>query len=218
MSTSGSTSPLSESASGSNSTSSSDLPLPDLDSPKTLEEAVEAYTDLALRDLAQVLGLDLDRLEEELRRHEMYTARKGHSLQRQRKRSQRSQTAAHDTKRQRTSSPLGQRRPSPLPPRPADPELVAIALRDKWSSSSPTDKSVHTHLGWAANSEDLEAHRTALKKGTGKPETQLERLTRKLVTPEPKSSQAASRREDARHKRPQGSSQGSDSQDKQTPK
>ncbi|KAI4126911.1 MAG: hypothetical protein LQ338_003488 [Usnochroma carphineum] len=190
------------------------------DSPQTLEEAVESNPDLALRDLAEALGLDLDRLEEGLRSYKVFASRQGQGPRHQHKRSQRSQTAAHDAKRQRPSFPTGQRRPSPPPPPPRDPELVALAFGEKSPSSSPAGTSVNTHLGWAANSEDFEAYQRALKEGTGKPETKLERLARRMVTRhslEPKTVQAAPRQTDARPEKPQGTSQGSDAQDKQTP-
>ncbi|KAL9019897.1 MAG: hypothetical protein Q9185_002839 [Variospora sp. 1 TL-2023] len=132
------------------------------DCPRTLEEAVESYTEMALRDLAEVLGLDIDRLDEGLRQFKEFSRIHRRGSQKQRKRSQNSLAAAQDIKRQRPSS-TQQRRPSSPLPRPGDPELLKFLLREKSSSPGASEPSVHTKLGWAVNSEQLEEYRAALK-------------------------------------------------------
>ncbi|KAL8978008.1 MAG: hypothetical protein Q9177_006512 [Variospora cf. flavescens] len=132
------------------------------DCPRTLEEAVESYTEMALRDLAEVLGLDIDRLDEGLRQFKEFSRIHRRGSQKQRKRSQNSLAAAQDVKRQRPSS-TQQRRPSSPLPRPGDPEFLELLLREKSSSPGASEPSVHTKLGWAANSEQLEEYRAALK-------------------------------------------------------
>ncbi|KAL8973457.1 MAG: hypothetical protein Q9197_002299 [Variospora fuerteventurae] len=132
------------------------------DCPRTLEEAVESYTEMALRDLAEVLGLDIDRLDEGLRQFKEFSRIHRRGSQKQRKRSQNSLAAAQDVKRQRPSS-TQQRRPSSPLPHPGDPELLKFLLREKSSSPGASEPSVHTKLGWAVNSEQLEEYRAALK-------------------------------------------------------
>ncbi|KAI4285303.1 MAG: hypothetical protein L6R35_004688 [Caloplaca aegaea] len=146
----------------SGSDSDSDKPSSDSDCPRTLEEAVESYTEMALRDLAEVLGLDIDRLDEGLRQFKEFSRIHRRGSQKQRKRSQNSLAAAQDVKRQRPSS-TRQRRPSSPLPRPGDPEFLEFLLGEKSSSPGASEPSVHTKLGWAANSEQLEEYRAALK-------------------------------------------------------
>ncbi|KAL9027781.1 MAG: hypothetical protein Q9196_003744 [Gyalolechia fulgens] len=170
--------------------SGSDGQSPDPDCPGTLEEAVESYTEMALRDLAEVWGLDVDRLDEELRRFKEFSRIHGRGSQKQRKRSPISLGAAQDVKRQRPSS-TRQNPPSPLYPTSADPELLKLLLSEKSSSPGMSEPSVHTQLGWAANSEEFERYQTARKEGkTWKPETGHERLLRltRRPTVEPKES------------------------------
>ncbi|KAL8645904.1 MAG: hypothetical protein Q9210_006448 [Variospora velana] len=143
-----------------NSGSGSDEPSSDSDCPRTLEEAVESYTEMALRDLAEVLGLDVDRLDEGLRQFKQFSRTRRRGSQNQRKRSQISLVAAQDVKRQRPSSTP---RPSPPYPPPADPEFVKFLLREKSSSAGASEPSVHTKLGWAANSAQFEEYQAALK-------------------------------------------------------
>ncbi|KAL8902642.1 MAG: hypothetical protein Q9207_004511 [Kuettlingeria erythrocarpa] len=139
--------------------SGSDEPSTDSDCPRTLEEAVESYTEMALRDLAEVLGLDVDRLDEGLRQFKEYSRIHRRGSQKQRKRSQISLVAAQDVKRQRPSST----RLSPPHPPPADPKLLELIFRDKSSSPRASEPSVHTTLGWAVNSEQFEEYQAALK-------------------------------------------------------
>ncbi|KAL8708016.1 MAG: hypothetical protein Q9225_007665 [Loekoesia sp. 1 TL-2023] len=188
--------------------SDSDDPLSDPGCSRTLEEAVELYSEMALRDLAEVLGLDMDRLDEGLRQYKEFSCRHGRGLQ-QRKRSQPSLVATHDVKRQRPYSPTQERRPSPLRPSTADPELLKLLLRDKSSSSPTSEPSLHTQLGWAANSVELEEYRKALKKEatTGKPEAQRDRGSGALPmrpSPEPKKSQGSSQRTDVQDQQASG--------------
>lgn len=183
------------------SMSDSDDPSSDSDCPRTLEEAVESYTEMALRDLAEVLGLDIDRLDEGLRQYKEFSRRHGRGLQKQHKRSQTFLVAIHDVKRQRPCPPKQERRPSSPRPRTADPELLKLLLRVKSSSSPKSEPSLHTQLGWAVNSAELEEHRKALRKEAtaGKPEAQRDRGSRALPTrpsPEPKKSQVSSQRTD----------------------
>lgn len=117
---------------------------------------------MALRDLAEVLGLDVDRLDEGLRQFKEFSRTHRRGSQKQRKRSQTSLVAAQDVKRQRPSS-TGQRPPSPPYPTPADPELLKLLFRNKSSSPSASEPSVHTKLGWAANSAQFEEYQAALK-------------------------------------------------------
>ncbi|KAI4174674.1 MAG: hypothetical protein LQ346_008207 [Caloplaca aetnensis] len=169
--------------------SSSDEASSDSDRPPTLKDAVESYPEMALRDLAGVLGLDVDRLDEALTQYREFSRIHGRGSQKQRKRSPVSLVAAQDVKRQRPSSSQ-QRGPSPPYPPPADPELIKLLLRDKSTSPGTSEPSFHTQLGWAANSEELENYRTALREGKNwKPEGAQDRQIRALTmrpSPEPK--------------------------------
>ncbi|KAL8896187.1 MAG: hypothetical protein Q9207_007832 [Kuettlingeria erythrocarpa] len=171
--------------------SSSDEASSDSDRPPTLEDAVKTYPEMALRDLAGELGLDIDRLDEALAQYREFSRIHGRASQKQRKRSPVSLVAAQDVKRQRPSSSQ-QRRPSPPALPPADPKLIKFLLRDKSTSPSTSEPSFHTQLGWAANSEEFEDHQAALREGKDwKREAAQDRQIRILTmrpSPEPKES------------------------------
>ena len=143
-----------------------DTPGSNLDSasPRTLEEAVEEFPEMALHDLAEVLGLDLDRLDQALRQYEDFAHKRQHGAQQQRKRSPTSLAVAHNTKRPRPRSLPRQSRPSPPALRYPDSEVIKGLLRYQSSSSPSLEPSEHMKLGWAVNSEALHEYQEAERK------------------------------------------------------
>ncbi|KAL8679404.1 MAG: hypothetical protein Q9186_004315 [Xanthomendoza sp. 1 TL-2023] len=117
--------------------------------PRTLEDAVALYPELALRELGEALGLDLDRLDEKLRQYDEFSIH-SRALYQPRKRASHSPSLSENVKRQRPLPLSKQKRPSPPPPKAADPEFIKLLLREKSSSSPQPDSSIHTQLGWAA--------------------------------------------------------------------
>ena len=100
---------------------------------------------MALRDLAEELGLDLDRIDEGHRQYHEYTTASGEGLSHQPKRSPASLISPREVKRQQ---------PSPPPQHSTDPDLMRLILRGR--SSTLSEPSLHTQIGWEENSAKRE--------------------------------------------------------------
>ena len=139
-----------------------------------MEEAVQTYSGLAQRDLADKLGLDLDhldlmktRLEDFQRSNEVWSG--------QRKRSQHSEVEAQVMKRQKAQS-----LDSPPPDKPSDQPRAAklSSLQQRVSTkellgetSSPQslsskNTSKHTHLDWDPKKLPLRSSTASEKSGS----------------------------------------------------
>ena len=141
----------------------------DSTSPHSVEDAVQAYPELAQRDLADKMGLDLDHLD--LMRTRLQDFRRGSTsaLSGKRTRTYHSSNEGRDVKRERPDSPQPvegsstqpQIREQTRPPlTTAQRAVLEDLLRDTPSLQSPSSKG--TQLGWELDSAKRDASRKKL--------------------------------------------------------
>ena len=168
----------------------------DSTSPQSMEDAVQAYSGLAQRDLADKMGLDIDQLDLMRTRLEEFRMETTSALSGKRTRKHRSSNEGRDVKRERPDPPqpvegsstqpqIGER---PRPPLTAPRVPIEDLLRDTPSQQSPSSKG--THLGWETQSAKVDASRKKLVQDHERRNTNLNTLPLRLSNETGRASQS----------------------------